>query len=161
MRIRTRTAVVGGVAAIALAGAAGTALAVGSGGEDDELSKPGTITVDEAQLPEDDAAEQDALAELATVTEEAATQAAVASVDGGESLAAELEDEDGFVVWEVDVRGADGAVHEVTVDAGDASVLGTEVDDEENEADEVEDDDADEADDADDESDDARDGATS
>lgn len=84
--------------------------------------------MDESTLPEDDAAERAALAELASVEEAAAGAAAVEAVGGGEVAGSELEDEDGFVVWEVAVRAGDGSLHEVTVDAGDASVLGTERD---------------------------------
>ncbi|MFF9345909.1 PepSY domain-containing protein [Streptomyces sp. NPDC014734] len=42
---------------------------------------------------------------------------------------AELDDEDGGRVWELDVYGADRKWHGVTVDAGDGAVLGTRVPD--------------------------------
>lgn len=141
MRIAKRAAVITAGTAVVLGAAGGVALATAGGEEGDELSRPGTIAVDEAGLPEDDAAEQEALAELATVAEADAADAAVESLGGGEVVGAELEDEGGFVVWEVEVRAADGSLHEVTVDAGDAGVLGTEAeDDEDDEADDEDDD---------------------
>ncbi|MGY1823407.1 hypothetical protein [Geodermatophilus sp. SYSU D00079] len=130
MHIRKRAAVVTVGAAALLAAAGGVAVATGDG-EPDDLTRAGTVAVDESALPEDDAAEQRALAELASVDEATATAAAVRALGGGEAVAAELEEEDGFVVWEVDVRGAAGAWSEVTVDAGDAGVLATETEDDE------------------------------
>ncbi|GAA4746346.1 hypothetical protein GCM10023328_30660 [Modestobacter marinus] len=131
MRLRKRATVITAATALALAAAGGVALATTGG--DDELGLPGTIPVEESALPEDDAAEQEALAELASVDEDAAGVAAVEAVGSGEVAGSELEEEDGFVVWEVAVRADDGSVHEVTVDAGDASVLGTERDDDDDE----------------------------
>lgn len=130
MRLRTRTAAVVGSAVIGLAAlGGGVALATGTVPGGDDLSRPGSITVDERTLPENDAAEREALASLATVERAAAGAAAVEAVGGGEVVRAELEDEDGSVVWEVLVRADDGSVREVIVDAGDASVLGSERED--------------------------------
>jgi uncharacterized membrane protein YkoI len=129
MRITKLSAVVtlGGAAVLAAAG--GIAVAADDQAGSDDLTRPGTVTVDESSLPEDDVAEREALARLATVDEDAATSAAIDSIGSGEVLAAELEDEHGFVVWEVHVRSADGTVEEVIVDAGNASVLGAERED--------------------------------
>lgn len=127
MRIAKRTAVITASTAVVLAAAGGVAVATAGGEGGDELTRPGTVAVDESGLPEGDAAEREALAELATVAEEDAAEAAVESLGGGDVLGAELEDEDGYVVWEIEVRADDGTVHEVTVDAGDAGVLATEV----------------------------------
>ncbi len=137
MRLGKRNAAVTGAAVvIGVAALGGVAVATGNTPlGDQDLSQPGSITVDESSLPEDDAAERDALAALATVEEAAAGAAAAESLGGGEVLAAELEDEDGFVVWEVEVRAADGTVQEVTVDAGDATILGTEREDDDREGD--------------------------
>ncbi|SFE96673.1 PepSY domain-containing protein [Blastococcus tunisiensis] len=129
MRIGKRAVVVTAGTAVVLAAAGGVAVATVGGEEGGEdLTRPGTVAVDESTLPEDDAEESEALADLATVDEAAAVDAAVESV-GGEVVRAELEEEDGFVVWEVEVRGDDGTLHEVTIDAGDAGVLGTEAED--------------------------------
>ncbi|WP_308195101.1 PepSY domain-containing protein [Microbacterium profundi] len=67
------------------------------------------------------------LQSLATVTPEEATAAALAAVPGTAGDAT-LEDENGYVVYEVQVTAADGSVIEVKVDAGDASVLAQEAD---------------------------------
>lgn len=53
-----------------------------------------------------------------------ATAAAVKAVPGTVTEA-ELDDEDGAAVWELDVYGSDGRWHDVTVDAGKGEVLGT------------------------------------
>ncbi len=130
MRTRTKTAVAAAATAVALTAATGVAFATGAAGPfGDDLRSPGTVPVDEAALPEDDAAEQAALRELASVEQAAAGAAAVDAVGGGQVVWSQLEDEDGFVVWEVAVRAPDGALREVTVDAGDARVLGAETDD--------------------------------
>ncbi|MFP5372974.1 MAG: PepSY domain-containing protein, partial [Actinomycetes bacterium] len=75
------------------------------------------------------AAEEAALTEAATVDEAAARRAAVESAGGGEAVSAELEEEAGYVVWDVTVRTSDGSMQDVTVDAGDATVLGSQPDD--------------------------------
>ena len=75
-----------------------------------------------------DQAETDALAKLATVTEQEASKAATDLVPGTIS-SIELDDEDGFVVWEVDITQADGTMVEVLVDAGDVSITALEVED--------------------------------
>ncbi|MFF2012823.1 PepSY domain-containing protein [Streptomyces sp. NPDC058195] len=46
----------------------------------------------------------------------------------GTATEAELDDEDGGLVWEVDVYGSDKARHDVTVDAGNGKVLGQHTD---------------------------------
>lgn len=84
-----------------------------------------TIAVDESTMPEDEAAEASALASLATVSQADAEAAALAAVSG-EIVQAELDNENGFVVWSIEVRDAAGTVHDVKIDAGNAAVLGTE-----------------------------------
>ncbi len=84
-----------------------------------------TIAVDESTMPEDEAAEAAALAGLATVSQADAEAAALAAVSG-EIMQAELDNENGFVVWSIEVRDAAGTVHDVKIDAGNAAVLGTE-----------------------------------
>ncbi len=61
-------------------------------------------------------------ARLASVTIEEAAVAARAAAHGT-VVAAELEDEDGTLVWTVDIAGEDNQVHEVLVDAGNKRVL--------------------------------------
>ncbi|MEO7587447.1 MAG: PepSY domain-containing protein, partial [Arachnia sp.] len=74
-----------------------------------------------------DQAEAAVLAALATVTEQEATRAATDAVPGTVSNIG-LDDEDGFVVWEVDITKADGTRVEVLVDAGNAGILAQQVD---------------------------------
>jgi uncharacterized membrane protein YkoI len=69
-----------------------------------------------------DAQEKATLEKLATVTPQQAEQAAVAAVPGTVS-ATDLGNEDGFVVYSVDIKSADGSVTEVKIDAGNAAVL--------------------------------------
>ncbi|MFD4944923.1 PepSY domain-containing protein [Streptomyces sp. NPDC058409] len=57
-----------------------------------------------------------------------ATAAAVGAVPGTVTEA-ELDDEDGGPVWELDVFGSDKVWHDVTVDAGNGKVLGKHVSD--------------------------------
>lgn len=126
MRLRKRTTVI--IAASAMGVAATGGVAYSAVGGVDEPGRAGSVAVDEAVLPEDDAGEREALAGLATVTESGAADTATESVGGGQLLQAELQEDDGFVVWEVLVGAADGRVHEVTIDAGNATVLASEAD---------------------------------
>ncbi len=89
-----------------------------------------TIAVDESTMPEDEAAEAAALSSLATISQADAEAAALAAVSG-EIVQAELDNENGFVVWSIEVRDAAGTIHDVKIDAGDAAVLGTEAGDDE------------------------------
>lgn len=98
-----------------------------AGPEEQEPNYAGTATiaVDESTMPEDVAAEAAALAGLATVSQADAEAAALAAVSG-DIMQAELDNENGFVVWSIEVRDAAGTVHDVKIDAGNAAVLGTE-----------------------------------
>jgi len=98
-----------------------------AGPEEQEPNYAGTATiaVDESTMPEDEAAEAAALAGLATVSQADAEAAALAAVSG-DIMQAELDNENGFVVWSIEVRDAAGTVHDVKIDAGNAAVLGTE-----------------------------------
>lgn len=98
-----------------------------SGPDEQEPNYAGvaTIPVDESAMPEDESAEAAALASLATVSQADAEAAALAAVSG-EIVQAELDNENGFVVWSIEVRDAAGTVHDVKIDAGNAAVLGTE-----------------------------------
>lgn len=74
---------------------------------------------------QDEAAEAAALQAQATITLEQAKQAALAQFPGGSVLDAELEDENGAVVYGVEVRDAKGAEHDVKVDAKTGAVVAT------------------------------------
>jgi len=98
-----------------------------AGPEEQEPNYAGTATiaVDESTMPEDEAAEAAVLAGLATVSQADAEAAALAAVSG-DIMQAELDNENGFVVWSIEVRDAAGTVHDVKIDAGNAAVLGAE-----------------------------------
>lgn len=110
------------------------------GTERGESAFPGTINApaeaaDEVEAADDspeelaqDRAESDALATLATVSEQEATKAATDLVPGTIS-SIQLDDEDGYVVWQIDITKADGTMVEVLVDAGDVSNSVQEVED--------------------------------
>lgn len=98
---------------------------------------PGTEGPEGAEAPESaasekakdtsEAAETAQLAKVAKVDEAQAKSAALSKVPGTVQKA-ELGDENGNVVWEVEVKGDDGKTHEVKVDAGNATVLSAQVD---------------------------------
>ena len=107
------------------------------GDESDEVQITGTITAPE-ELPDDqeapdgsaeektqEEAETAALAALATVTEDQARAAATDAVPGT-ITEIELDEKNGFVVWEAVVTQEDGTTVEVLIDAGDGSVLAKE-----------------------------------
>ncbi|SDY49707.1 Peptidase propeptide and YPEB domain-containing protein [Modestobacter sp. DSM 44400] len=77
-----------------------------------------------------DSAEKAALEALATVSQPQAEQAALAAVPGNVAET-DLDAENGFVVYSVEVNGANGTVTvtEVTVDAGNGQVLAQQVQD--------------------------------
>lgn len=156
---RTMKVVLGGAAAIGVAlGAGGIASAVGG-------SNPPSVEADNTQEPsysssvttadtetENEADESAALAGSAKITADEARDAALAAVPGtvGE---VELENENGNVVYGVEITDSSGATYDVKVDAGNGTVLaqeaddadeGDEGDDEANEGAEGDDDDADE-----------------
>ncbi|MGB3829098.1 MAG: PepSY domain-containing protein [Ornithinimicrobium sp.] len=121
-----------------------------STGTSDEASFTGTITAP-AEMPEGDEtkegsaeekaqeeAETTALADLATVNEDQARTSATDAVPGTVGKI-ELDDEDGFVVWEAEITQADGTMVEVLIDAGDGRVLTQEVEDVDDEGDEFDD----------------------
>ena len=100
-----------------------------NGGNDqqdaDETAISGSVTAPaESTGTEDHAAEDAALAKLATITPDQASAAALVAVPGTVGDV-KLKDEDGFVVYSVDVTTATGDV-EVVVDAGNGAILGQE-----------------------------------
>ena len=140
--LKKKAAVTGIIATTLAFGGAGLAMAANpdnaqpssSAADEQDPSYTGTVQAPQdataadgtdAELSEAD--EAASLQGLATVTPEEATAAALAAVPGTAGDAV-LEDENGFVVYEVQVTAADGAVIEVKVDAGDASVLAQEAD---------------------------------
>lgn len=88
----------------------------------------------ESEAKGDETAEGQALQGLTKISAQQAIDAAKAAVPGTADKA-ELGDENGFVVYSVEVTAADGTVTDVKVDAGDGKVLAQETG-EESEADE-------------------------
>lgn len=72
-------------------------------------------------------AEEANFPEMAKITLDGAIKAALQAVPG-KALRAELEDEDGYLVYEVEVASADHQITEVEVDAGTGKILNTELD---------------------------------
>ena len=98
--------------------------AAGPDEQDPNYAGTATIAIDESTLPQDEAAEAGALASLATVSKADAEAAALATVSG-EIVKTELDNENGFAIWSIEIRDAAGTVQDVKVDAGNAAVLGT------------------------------------
>jgi uncharacterized membrane protein YkoI len=129
---------IGAAIAILTLGVGGVAIATQQGEED---IKGGSIAAPAGSGEENEAAENEAaenegaeneaaeneaegkpLEELAKIDRSAAERAALDAVPG-EVREVELESESGFVVYEVEVAGNDGTLHEVIVDAGNGKVL--------------------------------------
>jgi len=139
MRINVkRTAAVGGTIAALALGGTGVALAQsdapaapqsstdGAAGETDDSQDPsytGSIPAPADNGTEASEADEAAsLQGLATITPDEASAAALASVPGTAG-AVELDNENGFVVYSVEVTAADGTTIDVKVDAGNGQVL--------------------------------------
>jgi uncharacterized membrane protein YkoI len=97
--------------------ATGTAFATGS------LKLPDEVKSSSIKLPRG-VESQAELAKRAKVTQQQAEAAALA-VQPGQVVKAKLDDEDGYLVWQVDVKHAKGTT-EIAVDAGNAKVLAAE-----------------------------------
>jgi len=128
-----------GLAAMAGVGLLGATVAQagGSSGSDEDpaLNSSVSAPAEQENGPEvSEADESAALEGLATVTPDEAEAAALAAVPGT-AVRPELENENGSVVYGVEVTQADGTVVDVKVDAGNGDVLAQE--DESDEANEV------------------------
>lgn len=132
-----RRRIIGAVVAVLALGGGGAALAAQQAHEAEQDIK-GTVVApaesDEAEAvwnetPESEAVETEEardLAELTRIDRAAAEEVALSAIPG-EVREVELENENGFVVYEVEVAGQDGTFYEVVVDAGNGEVLGLEV----------------------------------
>lgn len=96
---------------------AGTAFATGA------ISLPDEVKSSSIKLPRG-VESQAEFAKHARVTQQQAEAAALA-VMPGQVVKAKLDDEDGYLVWQIDVKHAKG-VTEIAVDAGNAKVLAAE-----------------------------------
>lgn len=119
--------------------------------EEDQTQDP--ILNGSIQSPEDEslaeADEAKALEGLATISSSDAEQAALDANPGATVNSTELGNENGSVVYEVELTDADGADLEVKVDAGNGVVLAQETDSEDDEEEDEADQEANEADETD------------
>jgi uncharacterized membrane protein YkoI len=117
-------AVIGVVALVAAA-----AFAAGEGDNDEDENFRGSVVAPQQNGPEgshDEAAETQSLQKLAKIDQGTAEKAALQAVPGTVKNT-KLDEENGFVVYKVEVAGNDGQTHQVDVDAGNGQVLQTEV----------------------------------
>jgi uncharacterized membrane protein YkoI len=134
-----RKLIVGALAATALTVGGGAAIAAQQAPEttgdetrqeEQEPSYKGSIQAPADKEGQTEAAEAQQLQSLARIDQTAAEQAALQEVPGT-IKEAELGNENGYVVWEVEVAANDGTLYEVKVDAGNGQVLHHEPEDEE------------------------------
>ncbi|GAA3137914.1 PepSY domain-containing protein [Streptomyces rectiviolaceus] len=131
-----RNIVIATVAAIALVGG-GTATALAATGDDESsaAAKKSSVQLkdddrdndrdDDRYDDRDDAKENTAEVNAAKVTAADAIKAALAN-QSGTAVSAELDDEDnGGLVWDVDILGKGSTWHSVQVDPGTGKVLGS------------------------------------
>jgi uncharacterized membrane protein YkoI len=71
--------------------------------------------------------DEQSLASLAKISLVDAVQAALAA-SPGQALKAELETDEDYLVYSVEILGADGKTTDVTIDAGNGKILASEVD---------------------------------
>ena len=86
------------------------------------VAAPETEANDATENPGNDAAEAKQLEGLARIDQPAAEGAALGAVPG-KVQQTELDNENGSVVYSVEILGQDGKLQEVVVDAGDGKVL--------------------------------------
>jgi|SRR3954453_20720909 uncharacterized membrane protein YkoI len=93
------------------------------------------VKVEADNVEENDAQDQAQLAKQAKITEEAATKTALEKVPGTVH-AVELEDENGTIVYDVEINSTDGSKQSVKVDAQTGKVVKVELEDDKNEVEE-------------------------
>ena len=104
----------------------------GSSGESTDPGYTGSVPAPADNVPDgqgtaaDETQEGAALQSLATLTPSQAEQAALGAVPGTVAQT-QLDNENGFVVYSVEITGADGTVTDVKVDAGNGTVLDKQV----------------------------------
>lgn len=137
----------GALAAVLAVGTLTNGAAIASAGNDDLTG--GSVEAPEREF-ESDARESRELRSLAEVTIPSAAQAA-RETQPGQVTKVEVEDEEGYVVYEVELAGDDGAYYEMKVDAGNGDILKSETENDSDDDDDDLDDDRDDDDDSDDE----------
>lgn len=108
--------------ALSLVAALGTGTALATGA----IDFPDVVKSSSIKLPRG-VESQAEFAKHAKVTQQEAEAAALSALPG-EVIKAKLDDENGYLVWQIDVKHAKG-VTEVAVDAGNAKVLAMEAED--------------------------------
>ena len=122
---RRRKFIAGG-AAVAALGLGGTGIAIAQSGGDAKAAYTSSVTAPDSGSESE--GNDAALAALAKITPDQAKAAALAAVPGNAGQV-ELENEDGNVVFGVEVTTSAGKVIDVKVDAGNGKVLAQEADD--------------------------------
>lgn len=135
----------GALAAVLTVGTLTSGAASASAGSDDVTG--GSVQAPQQEFESDDRENRE-LRELAEITIPGAAEAA-REAHPGQVTKVEIEAEEGFVVYEVEVAGDDGAYYEMKVDAGNGDILESGIEDESDD-DFDRDDDADRDDDSDD-----------
>ncbi|MER8161014.1 PepSY domain-containing protein [Streptomyces sp. NPDC094472] len=116
-----RAIVLGTAAAVALIGGTGAANAFA---DDDGPSPKSSVQLSPSERHLDDTAQDHAQVKADKVSYDKATAKALKAVPGT-ATSAELDtaDRNGSLIWEVDVFGKDHKSHDVTIDAGNGTVL--------------------------------------
>ena len=142
-----RKLIVGAAAAVVAIGGGGAAVAAQQGalpGQEEDPNITGTVSApggneghENEAATENEGQNNEAAGEneaggqlegLARIDRAAAEKAALGAVPG-QVKETELENENGFVVYGVEIQGKDGRLHEVVVDAGNGKVLAQEMED--------------------------------
>jgi uncharacterized membrane protein YkoI len=123
-KVSAKKMLLGAIAVMALLVGAGVAYAnstqdATAGDQEGDGSYKGSIAVPDQSGP--------SLQELAKIDQSTAEQAALEAVPGTVKQT-DLENENGYVVYDVEVAGNDGKTHDVKVDAGNGDILHQQVD---------------------------------
>lgn len=110
------------IAALSLGGAMAAGVAMAAGASAGKLSDE--VTSSSIRVKEGTAEDQASLLRLARISKSKATAAALAALPG-QAVKARLDDEEGFLVWQIDVRHG-AKTTEIAVDAGNGKVLAAE-----------------------------------
>ncbi|MYT72400.1 MULTISPECIES: PepSY domain-containing protein [unclassified Streptomyces] len=123
--MKRRTTVISAIAAVALiGGGTATAVALSDDGNPDTTASRSSVTVKDDGVS--DAQENANEAKGARITAEDAIAAALKHTPGV-AAEADLDSDDGRLVWDVDVIGSGAARHHIEVDPGTGKVLGSHV----------------------------------
>lgn len=123
--MRGKILAVGVLAALLTLAAVGGNMAIASSSGGGDTSR-GSVEAPEREH-ENDAREDRSLKERSSISLADAEQAAT-DAQPGEVTKVEIEEEEGFIVYKVEVAGAGGAEHELEVDAGNGDILDSETD---------------------------------